>query len=120
MKSNEPPQTSGVNPVIGILIIIFVLCAIYAIVDMSKSNSSTKQSSNDKRIIQALEANYIGKKYDSDVAYELIEKYGTPETLEGTDNNVWIAYFPKGDFTLIESKGDYIIIGFKAGKNPAK
>lgn len=48
---------------------------------------------------------------------ETIEKWGNPETLEGTNNKVWIAYFPKGNFTILSQKGDHQVLDFvKEGK----
>jgi hypothetical protein len=42
----------------------------------------------------------LGEKY-SNISREIIKKYGSPQTLSGTNNERWVAYFPKGDFTII-------------------
>jgi hypothetical protein len=42
----------------------------------------------------------LGKKY-SNISREIIKKYGSPKILSGTNNGRWVAYFPKGDFTII-------------------
>ena len=42
----------------------------------------------------------LGGKY-SNISREIIKKYGSPQTLSGTNNESWVAYFPKGDFTII-------------------
>jgi hypothetical protein len=34
----------------------------------------------------------------------IIAKYGSPETLSETNNYRWVAFFPKGDFTIITDK----------------
>ena len=44
------------------------------------------------------------------------EKYGKPETLTGTDNQRWIVYFPKGDFTVIVSKADNTVQNVRQGR----
>jgi hypothetical protein len=84
----------------------------------SEKEKTTKPQSNNKVLVKELKDAYIGKRYDPEVADVLINKYGYPETLEGTNNNIWIAYFPLGDFTMRQTKGDYIIVGFKSGKHP--
>ena len=35
---------------------------------------------------------------------DIIKKYGSPETLSKTNSVRWVAYFPKGDFTIITDK----------------
>lgn len=58
----------------------------------------------------------IGTEYIYPKSQEIIAKYGSPETLEGTNNFRWIAYFPKGDFTIVTSKKDNVIQQIEAGK----
>jgi len=48
----------------------------------------------------------IGEKYTYEIAQEL---GGNVETLPGTDNKKWIAYFPKTNITIIEDKKTGII-----------
>ena len=47
---------------------------------------------------------YIGFKYEYPKSTDFIAKYGRPKTLNGTDNNKWVAYFPKGDITVVSNK----------------
>ena len=41
---------------------------------------------------------------------DIINKYGSPETLSKTNNDRWVAYFPKGDFTIITDKKSNTIL----------
>ena len=41
---------------------------------------------------------------------DIINKYGSPETLSKTNNVRWVAYFPKGDFTIITDKKSNTIL----------
>lgn len=60
--------------------------------------------------------NLKGEEYLYPYSFEIIKKYGQPETLKGTDNNKWIAYFPKGDFTILVNKKTDIIKNVYFGK----
>ena len=53
--------------------------------------------------------NFLGKKYNHKLAKRMIQNYGPTQTLKRTDNRKWIAYFPKGDFTIIVNKKTDII-----------
>ena len=59
----------------------------------------------------------LGKKY-SNIYREIIEKYGSPQTLSGTNNESWVAYFPKGDFTIISDDRTSTINAVLAGRKP--
>ena len=59
----------------------------------------------------------LGKKY-SYIYREMIEKYGSPQTLSGTNNSRWIAYFPKGDFTIISDERTNTINAVLSGRKP--
>ena len=59
----------------------------------------------------------LGKKY-SYIYREIIEKYGSPQTLSGTNNSRWVAYFPKGDFTIITDSQTSTINDVLSGKKP--
>jgi hypothetical protein len=59
----------------------------------------------------------LGEKY-SDIYRELIEKYGSPKTLSGTNNGSWVAYFPKGDFTIISDERTSTINAVLLGRKP--
>jgi len=59
----------------------------------------------------------MGRTWKPPFSTNLIAKWGTPITLEGTNNKVWIAYFPKGNFTVLSQKGDIQTLDFvKEGK----
>ena len=58
-------------------------------------------------------ANLVGKKYSSEIYTQL---GGEVETLSGTDNQKWIAYFPKADITIIEDKKTWKIISVMKGR----
>lgn len=51
----------------------------------------------------------LGRKYNYKLASKLFIESGKPQTLKKTDNRKWIAYFPKGDFTIIVNKKTDII-----------
>ena len=59
-----------------------------------------------------------GQKYIYPTSIDIIQKYGTPETLSGTNNQRWVAYFPKGDFTIITNKETSVIVRVFPGKKP--
>ena len=59
----------------------------------------------------------IGEKY-SDIYRELIKKYGSPQTLSGTNNGRWVAYFPKGGFTIISDERTKTINTVLSGRKP--
>ena len=59
----------------------------------------------------------LGEKY-SNIYREIIEKYGSPQTLSGTNNSRWIAYFPKGDFTIISDDRTSTINAVLSGRKP--
>lgn len=62
---------------------------------------------------------YIGFHYKYPESFDFIEKYGNPETLEGTNmNRIWVAYFPKGNFTVVNDKNSQIFINIKRGRHP--
>jgi hypothetical protein len=59
----------------------------------------------------------LGKKY-STIYREIIEKYGRPQTLVGTNNGRWVAYFPKGDFTIVSDDRTSTINAVLPGRKP--
>ena len=59
----------------------------------------------------------LGEEY-SNISREIIKKYGTPETLSGTSNERWVAYFPKGDFTIISDVRTNTINAVLSGRKP--
>lgn len=51
----------------------------------------------------------IGTEYIYPESIKIINKYGNPVTLKGTNNEKWLAYFHIGDFTAeINKKNDII------------
>ena len=66
----------------------------------------------------ALRKKYIGFKYEYPKSTDFISANGSPETLSGTDNNAWVAYFPKGDVTVISNKKTSKFENICKGKNP--
>jgi len=58
-------------------------------------------------------ANLIGKEYSPKICKQL---GGKVETLQGTNNQKWIAYFPKVDITIIEDKKTFTIKKVYKGK----
>ena len=58
----------------------------------------------------------VGQIYLYPKSMDIIHKYGNPETLSGTNNDRWIAYFPKGDFTILTNKKTNRIIRAINGK----
>ena len=60
----------------------------------------------------------IGTKYVYPQSIEIISKYGNPQTLSGTNNRRWVAYFPKGDFTIISDKASGTIKRILSGNRP--
>lgn len=57
---------------------------------------------------------YYGKK----IPYSEFDIIGQPETLTGTNNQYWVVYFPKGDFTLVSEKKTDIVKTVYTGRNP--
>ena len=55
---------------------------------------------------------------EPDPAEEFREKYGSPETLEGTDNTTWVVYWSKGDFTTLIKKSNMEIYSVVQGRIP--
>lgn len=55
---------------------------------------------------------YVGKK----VPYEKFPEIGSPETLTGTTNQQWVAYFPEGNFTIVTNKKTDIVRTVYIGK----
>jgi len=68
--------------------------------------------------IAAIKKELVGKTYAYPYSIEIIQKYGQPETLQGTNNNVWRAYFPLGKFTMIMNKANDKITDVLAGRVP--
>lgn len=79
-------------------------------IDSKNQMNSTEISNENKLRYQKsvdLREKYLGLKYKYPESTDFISKYGSPETLKGTDNQDWLVYFPEGDFTvLIDKKTD--------------
>jgi len=65
----------------------------------------------DKAILE-----YAGQKYLPPISTDIVSEFGFPETLKGTDNNYWIAYFPLSGFGMIVDKKTDIIKNIVFGK----
>ena len=50
------------------------------------------------------------------VPYENWEDWGTPETLEGTNNQIWVAYLPKANVTFVSEKATDTLYSAGFGK----
>ena len=57
----------------------------------------------------------VGKTYNEKIYQQLGYKI---ETLEGTNNKRWVAYFPVTNVTIIEDKTTKKIISIKSGRHP--
>lgn len=66
----------------------------------------------------SLRKKYIGFKWEYPKSTDFIAEFGSPETLDGTDNNKWIVYFPKGDLTVVSNKQNNKFENICSGKNP--
>tara|TARA_B110000037_G_C16697248_1_gene333321 strand:- start:109 stop:483 length:375 start_codon:yes stop_codon:yes gene_type:complete len=102
-----------------VLMILYLL--LYLNVDSIKPDDSIERMEkierlkeiNDKKsqLIEKIEGTY----YKYPESLDFIEKYGNPQTLDGTNNEKWIAYWPKGDFTTHMTKATdkfyYVCIG---------
>lgn len=65
-----------------------------------------------------LRKKYVGFRYEYPKSIDFNGEFGSPETLDGTDNNKWIVYFPKGDFTVVSNKKTDTFENICAGKYP--
>lgn len=74
----------------------------------NKSSTSSQSSAQHAALVEA----YIGKK----VPYDKYSEIGYPETLAGTDNSKWVAYFPKGNFTIVSDKKSDVVKAIYVGK----
>lgn len=70
------------------------------------------QTTHDSARYNELVSLYLGKK----IPYSKFNEIGRPQTLSGTDNNHWVAYFPKADFTIRSNKETDIIKAVFVGK----
>ncbi len=60
----------------------------------------------------------IGTKYTRPYSDWVMAEFGNPETLKGTNGSLWIAYFPKGDFTIVTNKESDNVLNAATGKRP--
>ena len=66
----------------------------------------------DSERLKELKSLYLNKK----VPYSKFDKIGQPETLSGTNNSKWVAYFPKSNFTIVTDKKTDIVKKIYEGK----
>lgn len=76
---------------------------------------AAEQAAAAKKIADDFIANIKGKKF----TFTKTEIYGTPETLEGTNNKYWIAYLPKIDVSFVSDKTTDEVIFVDRGKKAA-
>jgi len=81
---------------------------------LSSSSSYMERSMSSSKINTS---SLIGMEYTPKNAGFLADQYGYPETLPGTNNKYWIAYFPNGDFTITSNKDTNRIISVKRGRH---
>ena len=70
--------------------------------------SLKENASNDKKL-KMFRTELLGVKYEYPLSLKIIDKYGSPQTLPGTDNSIWKAYFPIGNFTIHMDKRNSVI-----------
>lgn len=100
-----------------ILLICFIGAGILAMPSKIEQQKTTQRKEALRKIDPEIKA-LIGTKYVYPKSFDMIEKYGNPETLPGTNNNRWVAYFPNGNFTTISDKKTSIIKRVIPGKQP--
>ncbi len=97
-------------------IVFFSLVMLFGCSESNKEHTHqvavAKESPEEAAKHRELVAVYLGKK----VPYDQFEKIGYPQTLSGTDNNQWVAYFPKADFTIISDKETDFVKAVFVGK----
>lgn len=88
----------------------------------SKEDKIISESSNDNKLSYQktfnLREKYLGLKYEYPTSTDFISEHGSPETLEGTNNEKWIVYFPKGDLTVLIKKKTNTVVNICSGKYP--
>lgn len=65
-----------------------------------------------------LREKYLGFSYENPQSIEFIKTNGSPETLQGTNNNKWIVYFAEGNLTAVIDKKTSKFENICFGKNP--
>lgn len=66
-----------------------------------------------------LRKKYLGIKYEAPNSAGIIRNFGSPTTLIGTNNNLWIAYFPKGGVTVVLNKRTNKFVNICSGRYPS-
>ena len=98
-------------------VLFFLLVALSCIHNPEKINQDTDIEAEAETETESVPYELLGEKY-SHIYREIIEKYGRPQTLSGTNNRRWVAYFPKGDFTIISDDRTSTINAVLPGKRP--
>ncbi|PID73671.1 MAG: hypothetical protein CSB33_02690 [Desulfobacterales bacterium] len=62
----------------------------------------------------------VGRKYEKPFSALVIQQFGEPEELDGTNSKQWVAWFPDGDFTITTDKKTSEITAVTPGKTPKK
>ena len=81
-------------------------------VEKSTQVGKKQQTNSDASRYRELVDLYVGKT----VPYSQYELIGSPETISGTNNSQWVAYFPKGNFTIVTDKKTDMIRTVYVGK----
>tara|TARA_B110000902_G_C14060670_1_gene495386 strand:- start:162 stop:758 length:597 start_codon:yes stop_codon:yes gene_type:complete len=79
---------------------------------VTKIENFEKQKEEYNKTI-TLRERYVGVTYTQD----FVETNGSPETLEGTNNQTWISYFQKEGITIVMNKKSSKIENICSGKN---
>ncbi len=102
-----------VKKTLPFFVLLFLLVTLSCIHNPEMINTDTDTDTGTGSVPYEL----LGKKY-SYIYREIIEKYGNPQTLSGTNNSRWVAYFPKGDFTIISDDRTFTINAVLSGRKP--
>jgi hypothetical protein len=101
------------------VIALFFIGFILGLIDDGKSKTGPGQKSvTVQESLSSELLSLIGTQYIPPVSSNIINNYGMPETLSGTTNTRWVAYFKKGNFTMISNKQTKQITKILQGKKP--
>ncbi len=103
-------------------LVVFALFSIALVgcsdTDTPKKQELTAEQQEAKRADQEKYNVLANKYYGKKIPYDEFDVIGQPETLTGTNNQYWVVYFPKGDFTLVSEKKTDIVKTVYTGRNP--
>ena len=96
-------------------VLLFLLITLSCIPNPEITNQDTDIDTGTDIDIGSAPYELLGAEY-SNISREIIKKYGSPQILSGTNNERWVAYFPKGDFTIITDARTTIIKAVLSGR----